>query len=143
MQQSPTRIITMTRIHTALHWLLGKSGPPGDPLAEALNRFRDPDADTLELTRRLVAALRPQNRGDHAAAARAFGLWNKARVNGKLTELRGLTSRRAAEAALYLRPSDGKPAPMPQAVAPESRIAASPIATVIAAKIGSTPSGPR
>lgn len=38
------------------------------------------------------------NRGDFAAAARAFGLWNKSR--GKVS--RGLTLRRAREASLYL-----------------------------------------
>jgi lysozyme len=44
--------------------------------------------------------LRAHNRGDTEAAARAFGLWNKA--GGKT--LRGLTRRRSAEAALYLEP---------------------------------------
>jgi lysozyme len=40
--------------------------------------------------------------GDHAAAARSFGLWNKAKVKGKLAPLKGLTRRRAEEARLYL-----------------------------------------
>ena len=72
--------------------------------------------------------LRCHNRGDHAGAARAFGLWNKAKVNGTLTVVDGLTVRRAAEAALYLTPdADAPVAPMPQAVAPESSMAASPI----------------
>lgn len=77
---------------------------------------------------RRSTVLRAHNKGDHAAAARAFGLWNKARVNGKLQELRGLTSRRAAEAALYLRPdpSPYKEAPV-QAVVEESSLAKSPI----------------
>lgn len=44
--------------------------------------------------------LRAHNRGDEEAAARAFSLWNKA--GGKV--LRGLTRRRASEAALYLEP---------------------------------------
>lgn len=44
--------------------------------------------------------LRAHNRGDTDAAARAFALWNKA--GGKV--MRGLTRRRAAEAALYLEP---------------------------------------
>lgn len=43
---------------------------------------------------------RAHNRGDYQAAARAFGLWNKA--GGRV--LRGLTRRRAAESALYLKP---------------------------------------
>ncbi len=72
--------------------------------------------------------LKAHNAGDHQAAARAFGLWNKARVNGVLTVLPGLTSRRAAEAALYLQPeADAAPERMPQAVAAESTLAASPI----------------
>jgi lysozyme len=50
--------------------------------------------------------MKAHNRGDHKAAAKAFALWNKARVNGVLTELRGLTARRAAEAALYLEPDE-------------------------------------
>lgn len=44
--------------------------------------------------------LRAHNAGDSNAAARAFGLWNKA--GGQV--MRGLTRRRAAEAALYLKP---------------------------------------
>jgi lysozyme len=72
--------------------------------------------------------LRQHNAGRFDAAARAFSLWNKARVKGVLTELAGLTSRRAAEASLYLRHDDDEPhIRMPQAVAPESSIAASPI----------------
>lgn len=44
--------------------------------------------------------LRAHNRGDEESAARAFALWNKA--GGRV--MRGLTRRRAAEAALYLEP---------------------------------------
>lgn len=67
--------------------------------------------------------------GDEAGAARAFRLWDKARVNGVLQPLRGLTIRRAAEAALYLKPDpDARHERMPQAVEPESKLAASPIA---------------
>ena len=73
--------------------------------------------------------LKAHNRGDFQAAARAFGLWNKATVGGKLTVLPGLTARRAAEAALYLKPEPDAPVErMPQAVEAESKIAASPIA---------------
>jgi lysozyme len=39
--------------------------------------------------------------GDMAGAAAQFGVWNKARVKGVLTVLKGLTTRRAAEAALF------------------------------------------
>jgi lysozyme len=44
--------------------------------------------------------LRAHDRGDFAAASRAFGLWNMS--NGKQED--GLVRRRAAESALYLRP---------------------------------------
>lgn len=73
--------------------------------------------------------LKAHNAGDFQAAARAFGLWNKAKVGGTLTVLAGLTARRAAEAALYLKPEPDAPAePMAQAVAAESSLAVSPIA---------------
>ena len=73
--------------------------------------------------------LRQHNAGNPDAAARAFGLWNKARVAGVLQEVRGLTLRRGRESALYLTPEDDTPQPrLPQAVAPESSLAKSPIA---------------
>lgn len=81
------------------------------------------------------SVLKAHNRGDHQAAARAFGLWNKATVNGKLTVLNGLTIRRAKESALYLTPDadeielpTSQTAALPQAVASESKLTASPIA---------------
>lgn len=70
-------------------------------------------------------AMRLHKAGDKTGAARAFAMWNKATVNGKLVELPGLTRRRAAESALYLTPDpltvteDAPPLPMPQAVAAE------------------------
>ena len=60
----------MTKIRALLRWLLGKPAPSSDPLGEALDRFRNPDADTLELIRRLVAVLRPRNRRDDGSAER-------------------------------------------------------------------------
>jgi hypothetical protein len=48
-------------------------------------------------------------------------------VDGVLKSVAGLTARRAAEAALYLTSSE-EPHRMPQAVNPETSIAASPIA---------------
>ena len=39
--------------------------------------------------------------GDMTGAAAQFGVWNKACVKGVLTVLKGLTTRRAAEAALF------------------------------------------
>jgi lysozyme len=46
---------------------------------------------------------RKLNRGDYRGAAMEFPRWNKATVRGKLTVLRGLTTRRAAEQALFLK----------------------------------------
>jgi lysozyme len=81
--------------------------------------------------------LKAHNRGDAQAASRAFGLWNKATVGGKLTVLAGLTARRAAEAALYLKPEPDAPAErMPQAVQAESNLAKSQIAQGGAATAG-------
>jgi site-specific recombinase len=54
----------MAKPRLFLQRLFGQSAPTGDPVAEALRYFRDTDANTLELARRLVAALRPQGRGD-------------------------------------------------------------------------------
>ena len=76
---------------------------------------------------RKSTALRLHNAGDHAGASRAICLWDKAKVNGVLTVLNGLTARRAKEQALYLTPDEPVAAPMPQAVEAESKIAASPI----------------
>ena len=76
--------------------------------------------------------IKRHNSGDHQAAARAFGLWNKA--GGKVWP--GLTRRRAAESALYLTPTraadpavepEDDPDPMPRAVEPERSMAESQI----------------
>lgn len=81
---------------------------------------------------------RLHNAGDYAAASRAFSLFNKARVNGVLTELPGLVARRAMESALYLKPDADAPEDTPtQAVEQESNVIRSPIsvnstATVVA-----------
>ena len=79
--------------------------------------------------------LKRHNEGDRQSAARAFALWNKARINGVLQVVDGLTSRRAREAALYL--SDD-PQPMPQEVEPESSLKKSPIAQASAAAVLAT-----
>lgn len=47
--------------------------------------------------------LKAHNRGDFMSAGRAFNLWTKARVEGKLVDLPGLIRRRAKESALYMR----------------------------------------
>lgn len=72
--------------------------------------------------------LKRLNAGDYAGAAAAFAMWDKAKVNGKMTTLRGLTRRRAAEKELFLRPMpevEAEPEPMPQAVVPPPPIAKS------------------
>ena len=48
------------------------------------------------------SVLKFHNTGDFQAAATAFGLYNKARVDGVLQPVKGLTNRRAREAELYL-----------------------------------------
>lgn len=86
--------------------------------------------------------LRLHKKGDKAGAARAFGMWNKATVNGRLVEMPGLTRRRAAETALYLTPdplTETEPAPppaMPQEVARPKGLMASK--TVIAGGVSAT-----
>lgn len=47
--------------------------------------------------------LRLLNQGRYDEVPEQIMRWNKARVNGKLTPLRGLTRRRAAEAAIFAR----------------------------------------
>jgi GH24 family phage-related lysozyme (muramidase) len=74
--------------------------------------------------------LRLHRQGDRQGAARAFGLWNKAMVNGRLQEMPGLTRRRAAETAFYLTPEAAAVKDMPQVVAPPTSTAGSK--TVIA-----------
>lgn len=74
--------------------------------------------------------LRLHNAGDFDGAARAFHLYNQGRdpQTKQLVVMRGLVTRRAWEAALYLKPEDDEPLErMPQAIAPESSLAASPI----------------
>ena len=62
--------------------------------------------------------LRLHRQGDRQGAARAFGMWNKAMVDGRLQEMVGLTRRRAAETAFYLTPDVTTVKDMPQVVAP-------------------------
>lgn len=51
---------------------------------------------------RISTLLRKLNEGDYQAAAEQFGAWNKARVDGKMVALAGLTMRRAHEKKLFL-----------------------------------------
>jgi len=60
----------MSRLNSLFHWLFGKPAVEADPVAAALAAFRNPEADALELIRRLVAVLRPQGRNDHTVDER-------------------------------------------------------------------------
>lgn len=108
--------------------------------ADGVKRALKRDADDSELGAMVSLAyniglagfkgstvLKRHNEGDRQSAARAFALWNKARINGVLQVVDGLTARRAREAALYLSDDD---MPMPQTVEPESSLKSSPIAQV-------------
>ncbi len=55
---------------------------------------------------RRSTVLRKLNAGDKLAAAQAFELWTRARVNGEVVSLDGLIRRRAAEKSLFLMPTD-------------------------------------
>ena len=48
--------------------------------------------------------LRVLNEGKYDEAGQQFKRWNKARVGGRMVEVKGLTARRAAEAALFGAP---------------------------------------
>ncbi len=60
----------MNRISNFIQWALGKPRPTDDPLGNALEAFRDPQAEPLELGRQLVAQLRPTRRRDKTSIAR-------------------------------------------------------------------------
>ena len=60
----------MGRSSSFFHWLFGKRKAASDLLLEALEAYRDPNAEPLALTRQLVAQLRPKGRGDLAFASR-------------------------------------------------------------------------
>jgi hypothetical protein len=57
--------------------------------------------------------LRKLNAGDYVGAAAEFVRWNKAKVAGKLTPLKGLTTRREWEAKLFRTPYNDTPPPAP------------------------------
>lgn len=56
----------MAKIAAFFTWLFGKPAPACDAIAAALAAYRDPNADSLELTRQLVGCLRPKKRSDTA-----------------------------------------------------------------------------
>lgn len=74
------------------------------------------------------SVLRAHKANNFDAAARAFSLWNKARINGVLQKVSGLTARRLEESALYLADDDDVAATRSvQAVESESKLTKSPI----------------
>lgn len=96
--------------------------------------------------------LKKLNKGDYAGACAGFSAWNKATVKGKRVVLRGLTRRRAAEAALFATrtahddddealPTEGV---MPQAVEPPTPEVSKPtmFAAVGAAGATAIPAAP-
>ena len=60
----------MSIIEKLTGWLPGRRTSPEDRLVAALEAFRDPAADTLDLIRRLVSVLRPRSRRDTGAGER-------------------------------------------------------------------------
>ncbi len=73
--------------------------------------------------------LRRLNKGDKSGAAKAFALWNKV---GRFVEP-GLVSRRASEAALFLKPVAEPDEPfMPQSVSESKPITPATVATTAA-----------
>lgn len=77
------------------------------------------------------SVLRLYNQGKLREASAAFGLWNKAKVNGVLTVMPGLVARRAAEAAMFSNSVAGDP--MPQSVEVPKSLAQSRTFTGVAA----------
>lgn len=78
--------------------------------------------------------LKKLNKGDYAGACKEFAKWDRATVKGKKTALRGLTIRRAREAALFAT-RDGAPmiaqkveTPKEPITATQATIAAAPVA---------------
>lgn len=67
----------------------------------AFNVGSDIDADNIAEGLGDSSLLRHVNNGDFAKAADEFLKWDKARVKGVLTRLKGLTKRRTAERALF------------------------------------------
>jgi lysozyme len=67
----------------------------------AFNIGSDVDDDKIPEGLGDSTLLRKHKAGDFAGAAAEFAKWNKARVKGRLTALKGLTKRRAEEARLY------------------------------------------
>ena len=65
-------------------WWPWRAKAPVDRLAAALDNFRDPGADTLELVRRLIAVIRPQGSRDTRAVPRWGQVLDRLEADGEL-----------------------------------------------------------
>ena len=78
--------------------------------------------------------LKKLNKGDYPGACKEFAKWDKAKVKGKMTALRGLTIRRANEAAMFATRDDTPQiaqkveVPKEPITATQAAIAAAPVA---------------
>ncbi len=84
--------------------------------------------------------LKKLNKGDFRGAQGEFLKWDKATVNGKRVALRGLSRRRAAEAALFAKrtaeeDAEKDPVAMPQAIEPPKEPMSRGAAVVAAAPV--------
>lgn len=93
--------------------------------------------------------LRHINAGEPVAAALAMGLWRRGLVAGRLIVVDALVRRRAAEAALFLEPSDMRPAapspvlePHPEPVAARAANDAGPSDPPVSVDPGAASAGP-
>ena len=65
-------------------WLAARRQPPEARLHEAMEAFRDPAADTLDLIRRLVSELRPRSRRDTGAGERYAAMLARLEADAEL-----------------------------------------------------------
>ena len=74
----------MSIIEKLTGWLPGRRTSPEDRLVAALEAFRDPAADTLDLIRRLVSVLRPRSRRDTGAGERYAAMLARLEADAEL-----------------------------------------------------------
>jgi lysozyme len=66
--------------------------------------------------------IRNLNAGDFVSASKAFGVWRKARIHGRVMVVDALVRRRAAEKAMFLEHPAGRPSAPSPLVVPEADI---------------------
>ena len=74
----------MSIIEKLTGWLPGRRTLPEDRLVAALEAFRDPAGDTLDLIRRLVSVLRPRSRRDTGAGERYAAMLARLEADAEL-----------------------------------------------------------